>query len=162
MVFLSVSRIMRTSIPSFRIILAIIYTPNPKNVKNFREYISNFIVLHYIHDNMRKSVSFSVITRRFRVKHNVSTDNRVILLRFPSLCSVFIRFKSVHIVFLIFIEIFDKGNTAQFSGCAGGEFSAISILQKSRFTASKPSISAIESDRKIHSPSHRFICAVLP
>ena len=41
-----------------------------------------------------------------------------------------------------------KGTTAQFVGSAGGAFSAICFLQKSRFTSSKPSISAIASDKK--------------
>lgn len=41
-----------------------------------------------------------------------------------------------------------KGTTAQFVGSAGDAFSAICFLQKSRFTSSKPSISAIASDKK--------------
>ena len=41
-----------------------------------------------------------------------------------------------------------KGTTAQFFGSAGDAFSAICFLQKSRFTSSKPSISAIASDKK--------------
>ena len=40
------------------------------------------------------------------------------------------------------------GNTAQFVGSVGDAFSAICFLQKSRFTSSKPSISAIASDKK--------------
>ena len=42
----------------------------------------------------------------------------------------------------------NKGTTAQFVGSAGDAFSAICFLQKSRFTSSKPSISAIASDKK--------------
>ena len=41
-----------------------------------------------------------------------------------------------------------EGTTAQFVGSAGDAFSAICFLQKSRFTSSKPSISAIASDKK--------------
>ena len=41
-----------------------------------------------------------------------------------------------------------KGTTAQFVGSAGDAFSAICFLQKSRFTSSKPSISAIASYKK--------------
>ena len=41
-----------------------------------------------------------------------------------------------------------KGTTAQFVGSAGDAFSATCFLQKSRFTSSKPSISAIASDKK--------------
>ena len=41
-----------------------------------------------------------------------------------------------------------KGTTAQFVGSAGDAFSAICFLQKSRFTSSKHSISAIASDKK--------------
>ena len=40
------------------------------------------------------------------------------------------------------------GNTAQFVGSVGDAFSAICFLQKSRFTSSKPSISAITSYKK--------------
>ena len=40
------------------------------------------------------------------------------------------------------------GTTAQFVGSAGDAFSAICCLQTSRFTASKPSKSAIASDEK--------------
>ncbi len=42
----------------------------------------------------------------------------------------------------------NQGTTAQFVGSAGDAFSAICFLQKSRFTSSKPSISAIASDKK--------------
>ena len=41
-----------------------------------------------------------------------------------------------------------KGTTAQFVGSDGDAFSAICFLQKSRFTSSKPSISAITSYKK--------------
>jgi hypothetical protein len=41
-----------------------------------------------------------------------------------------------------------SGNTAQFSGAAEHAFCAICFLQKSRFTSSKPSVSAIASDTK--------------
>ena len=58
-----------------------------------------------------------------------------------------------------------KGTTAQFVGSAGDAFSAICFLQKSRFTSSKPSISAIASDKKcIRHRTNSFVryCLKIP
>ena len=43
---------------------------------------------------------------------------------------------------------FSYGNTAQYGGTSGGAYSAICCLQISRFTASKPSKSAIATVEK--------------
>ena len=51
-----------------------------------------------------------------------------------------------------------KGTTAQFGGASGDVFSAICIMQISRFTASKPSKFAFASDEKsIRQPTTSFV-----
>ncbi|MCI5932834.1 MAG: hypothetical protein MRZ51_06455, partial [Faecalibacterium sp.] len=50
------------------------------------------------------------------------------------------------------------GTTAQFGGASGDVFSAICIMQISRFTASKPSKFAFASDEKsIRQPTTSFV-----
>ena len=53
---------------------------------------------------------------------------------------------------------YNKGTTAQFGGASGDVFSAICIMQISRFTASKPSKFAFASDEKsIRQPTTSFV-----
>ena len=51
-----------------------------------------------------------------------------------------------------------EGTTAQFGGASGDVFSAICVMQISRFTASKPSKFAFASDEKsIRQPTTSFV-----